>query len=85
MEQIVYQHDYAEYKQQLRSELERTSEGFVRIGYLLKVARDTDILKTSGYSDYLDFANGEFGLDKSMVSRRASDMPSWRSCSGSPK
>lgn len=69
MEQIVYQHDYAEYKQQLRSELERTSEGFVRIGYLLKVARDTDILKTSGYSDYLDFANGEFGLDKSMVSR----------------
>ena len=69
MEQIVYQHDYAKYKQQLRSELERTSEGFVRIGYLLKVARDTDILKTSGYSDYLDFANGEFGLDKSMVSR----------------
>ncbi len=69
MEQMVYQHDYAEYKQQLRSELERTSEGFVRIGYLLKVARDTDILKTSGYSDYLDFANGEFGLDKSMVSR----------------
>lgn len=69
MEQMVYQHDYTEYKQQLRSELERTSEGFVRIGYLLKVARDTDILKTSGYSDYLDFANGEFGLDKSMVSR----------------
>ena len=69
MEQMVYQHNYAEYKQQLRSELERTSEGFVRIGYLLKVARDTDILKTSGYSDYLDFANGEFGLDKSMVSR----------------
>jgi hypothetical protein len=69
MEEIVYQHDYAEYKQELRSELEKTSEGFVRIGYLLKVARDTDILKTSGYSDYLDFANGEFGLDKSMVSR----------------
>jgi hypothetical protein len=69
MEQIVYQHDYAEYRQELRTELERTSEGFVRIGYLLKVARDTDILVGSGYKDYLDFANGEFGLDKSMVSR----------------
>ena len=69
MEQIVYQRDYAEYKQELRAELEKTSEGFVRIGYLLKVARDTDILVGSGYKDYLDFANGEFGLDKSMVSR----------------
>lgn len=69
MEEIIYQHDYAEYKQELRTELEKTSEGFVKIGYLLKVARDTDILVGSGYKDYLDFANGEFGLDKSMVSR----------------
>lgn len=69
MEEIIYQRDYAEYKQELRTELEKTSEGFVKIGYLLKVARDTDILVGSGYKDYLDFANGEFGLDKSMVSR----------------
>ena len=69
MEEIIYQHDYTQYKQELRTELEKTSEGFVRIGYLLKVARDTDILVGSGYKDYLDFANGEFGLDKSMVSR----------------
>ena len=69
MEEIIYQRNYSEYKQELRTELEKTSEGFVRIGYLLKVARDTDILIGSGYKDYLDFANGEFGLDKSMVSR----------------
>lgn len=69
MEEIIYQRDYTQYKQELRTELEKTSEGFVRIGYLLKVARDTDILIGSGYKDYLDFANGEFGLDKSMVSR----------------
>ena len=69
MEEIIYQHNYTEYKQELRTELEKTSEGFVRIGYLLKVARDTEILVGSGYKDYLDFANGEFGLDKSMVSR----------------
>ena len=69
MEEIIYQRDYTQYKQELRTELEKTSEGFVRIGYLLKVARDTDILIGSGYKDYLAFANGEFGLDKSMVSR----------------
>ena len=69
MEEIIYQRNYSEYKQELRTELEKTSEGFVRIGYLLKVARDTEILVGSGYKDYLDFANGEFGLDKSMVSR----------------
>ncbi len=69
MEEIIYQRDYTQYKQELRTELEKTSEGFVRIGYLLKVARDTEILIGSGYKDYLDFANGEFGLDKSMVSR----------------
>lgn len=69
MEEIIYKRDYTQYKQELRTELEKTSEGFVRIGYLLKVARDTDILVGSGYKDYLDFANGEFGLDKSMVSR----------------
>ena len=69
MEEIIYQRDYTQYKQELRTELEKTSEGFVRIGYLLKVARDTEILVGSGYKDYLDFANGEFGLDKSMVSR----------------
>ena len=69
MEEIIYQRNYSEYKQELRTELEKTSEGFVRIGYLLKVARDTEILVGLGYKDYLDFANGEFGLDKSMVSR----------------
>ena len=69
MEEIIYQRDYTQYKQELRTELEKTSEGFVRIGYLLKVARDTDILVGSGYSDYKEFAKSEFGLDKSMVSR----------------
>lgn len=41
----------------------------MRIGYLLKKARDTDILQNSPYNDYLDFAEGEFGLDKTQVSR----------------
>lgn len=29
-------------------EIREASEGFVRIGYLLKVARDTEILRESG-------------------------------------
>ena len=52
MEQIIeYQKTYQEYKAELDGELQRTAEGFVRIGYLLKVARDTNILKESGYTN----------------------------------
>lgn len=69
MDELVYQKSYPEFREELRSELKRTAEGFVRIGYLLKVARDTDILKTSGYSGLEDFARGEFDLEKTQVSR----------------
>lgn len=60
---------YEEYKEQLGAEIKSTAESFVRIGYLLKIARDTDILEGSGYTDYLSFAAGEYGLDKTAVSR----------------
>lgn len=60
---------YEEYKAKLGAEIKSTAESFVRIGYLLKIARDTDILEGSGYTDYLSFAAGEYGLDKTAVSR----------------
>lgn len=60
---------YEAYKQELGIEIRKTTESFVKIGYLLKVARDTDVLSTSEYSNYLDFAAGEYGFDKSTVSR----------------
>ena len=41
MEQVIEYRSYQEYKQELDTELKKTAEGFVRIGYLLKVARDT--------------------------------------------
>lgn len=69
MDKLIYQKSYTEFREELRSELKRTAEGFVRIGYLLRVARDTDILKASGYSGLEDFARGEFDLDKTQVSR----------------
>lgn len=70
MEQIIeYQKTYQEYKAELDGELQRTAEGFVRIGYLLKVARDTNILKESGYTNVTEFAKAEYGIDKTQVSR----------------
>lgn len=69
MEQLMYQKTYQEYKTELGNELNKTAEGFVRIGYLLRVAQDTDILKDSGYANVNEFAQKEFGLDKSQVSR----------------
>ncbi len=70
MNELTYSKSYNEYRQDVMQELSKASESFVRIGYLLKVARDTDVLKGTEYeSDYLAFAEGEFGLDKSQVSR----------------
>lgn len=73
---IKYQQTYNEFKvefdyenSELRKNMERTAKSFVRIGYLLKVARDTDILKESAYGSYTEFAEKEYHLDKSQVSR----------------
>jgi len=69
MEQVIEYRSYQEYKQELDTELKKTAEGFVRIGYLLKVARDTSILAESKYENVVDFARAEYGIDKTMVSR----------------
>lgn len=61
--------NYSEFKQSLDNELKANVEGFVRIGYLLKVARDTDILKESGHKNVAEFAAAEYGLTKDVVSR----------------
>ena len=73
---IKYQQTYNEFKiefdyenSELKKNMERTAKSFVRIGYLLKVARDTDILKESAYGSYTEFAEKEYHLDKSQVSR----------------
>lgn len=70
MENVIEKYrSYQEYKAELDSELSKTAEGFVRIGYLLKLARDTDILHESGYSSVVEFAEAEYNLDKTKVSR----------------
>ncbi len=60
---------YEEFRDDLKRELEKQVEGFVRIGYKLKLARDTQILEGSGYRDYNEFAWAEYRLDRSVTSR----------------
>lgn len=69
MEQLTVYQNYESFKAELDGELQKTAEGFVRIGYLLKVARDTNILASSGYKTVTEFASAEYGLDKTQVSR----------------
>jgi hypothetical protein len=60
---------YRDFKESLDQEFKRTAEGFVKIGYLLKIARDTEILRESGYHTVAEFAQAEYGLTKDIVSR----------------
>lgn len=67
--EITEYKSYAQFKYELDHELMATTEGFIRIGYLLRFAQDTSILAESGYENVNEFAKAEYGLDKSQVSR----------------
>lgn len=70
MNEVISIQNYEQLKSRLNEELNRAANSFVRIGYLLKMARDNkNILEGSGYSDVNEFAKAEFGLDKTQVSR----------------
>ena len=69
MEELRSIENYEQFKQALDTELANQAAGFVRTGYLLKKARDTDILAASGYSTVAEFAKAEYGLSKDIVSR----------------
>jgi len=60
VEEITRYKSYEEYKKELDGELQKTAEGFVRIGYLLKVARDTNVLAESGYKSVAEFAEDRY-------------------------
>lgn len=69
MNEVLYTKTFNEWQQELDTELVKSAESFVKIGYLLKVARDTDILVNSGYENVVEFAKARYGLDKTQVSR----------------
>lgn len=60
---------YQDFQEAMDHEITTASEGFVRIGYLLKVARDTEILQESGYKTVTEFASARYGLTADIVSR----------------
>lgn len=60
---------YEDYKKAFDAEVRRTETGFVRIGYMLRLAADTEILKESGYTNMEEFAWKEYRIDKSQASR----------------
>lgn len=61
--------DFAEYEKAFDQEVDRVELGFVRIGYMLRYALDTDILEGSGYTSMEEFAYAKYKIDKSQASR----------------
>ena len=60
---------YKGFKAKMDYVIGRTANDFVEIGQMLKEARDTDILKDSGYSGMGEFALKEYGLRPDQTSR----------------
>lgn len=69
MNELVEYESYEQFKVALDTEILSAAESFVKIGYLLKQARDTNILHDSGYANLYEFAKVEYGIDKGTVSR----------------
>lgn len=69
MEDITVTSSYSDFKAALDKELATQAESFVKAGYLLKLARDTEILAESGYKNVTEFAQAVYGLSKDVVSR----------------
>lgn len=69
MEELQSIASYSDFKRELDKTFLGISEGFVRAGYLLKQARDTDILKESGYRSVTEFAAAEYNLTETYLSR----------------
>lgn len=61
--------EYSEFEAAADKTAVKIKEGFMEMGYILKIARDTDILVGSGYQNHEEFAQRRYGLDKGTVSR----------------
>lgn len=69
MEYLESYQNYAEYEKAVDTVVNRMSEDFVLMGYQMKIGRDTEILKESGYANINEFAWDRYHLDASQVSR----------------
>lgn len=68
MGELIFK-NYEEYVRNADRVMNKAAEDFVEIGYVLKVGRDTDALKGSGYANVYEFAEDRYHLDASQVSR----------------
>lgn len=62
MDEVMKFADYKQFNEAFGREYGRQAEGFVRMGYMLKYARDTNILYESGYKSVAEYAYGEYKL-----------------------
>lgn len=60
---------YKDFKQVLDTEMTRVAVGFVRIGFLLNYAEETNIIAEGGYETVADFVKAEYDIDETQISR----------------
>ena len=61
--------DWMSIKNELEQELRNAAAGFVRIGYLLRKAEESEGYKNDGYDTLTEWAQDNYGLTPSQVSR----------------
>lgn len=61
--------EYMEMKDEIRRELVNAAESFIRTGYYLRQIEDSEAFRQEGYASVYEFAEREFNLSKSTVSR----------------
>lgn len=66
--QITLQ-DWMEWKEDIRNRLQETSENFIVIGYRLKQMRESRLYEQEGFKSLSEFAQREYNLSRSVVSR----------------
>ncbi len=69
MEVLATYSNYRDFKQALDNEMYGAVESFVKIGYLLQYAEETNIISEGGYNTVNEFARAEYGIDATQVSR----------------
>lgn len=61
--------EWAEMKQALERELNNLKTGFVRVGYVLRKIEESKAYEQDGYTSIVEFAQKEYGLSKTSISR----------------
>lgn len=85
MNELMEFQNYDQFKATFDVEARNQAENFIRMGYLLKVARDTNILYESGYKSISEFALQEYGIPGDAVSRMISANDRYSENGYSPK